>query len=452
MSLNFDLKLTMEQKLIMTMEMQLSVKLLQMSSYDLLKHINNELEENIVLEAKSQESDEPRKEEINYSKLIKHLENGNKTFEYGYKDEEVSPLNFVSAKKSLKDFLKEQLIEISLERPMIDLCNYMVECIDERGYLDTSLEQIAKIKKQSLEYCERALGVIQDLEPIGVGARDLKECLKIQLKRKKLGNSYIYEIVDEYLELVSKNKYNDIAKKLKIDSKTVQDYVDIIKTLEPKPARGYFTGEEISYIIPDATIRRIEDDFIIIMNDTILPKLNVNTVYKEILNNSEEKEVVDYVKEKMNKAMFLIKSIDERRNTLYKVIEEIISLQKLYFMYGEDYLKPMTIKNVADNINFHESTISRAIKDKYIALHIGKVIKIKDLFTNSLNTMNDDISTNNIKKKIKEIIDGENKKKPFSDSTICNMLNNEGIMISRRTIAKYREQLGIFSSSQRKRL
>jgi len=228
--------------------------------------------------------------------------------------------------------------------------------------------------------------------------------------------------------------------------------VDIIKTLEPKPARGYFTGEEISYIIPDATIRRIEDDFIIIMNDSILPKLNVNTVYKEILNNSEEKEVVDYVKGKMNKAMFLIKSIDERRNTLYKVIEEIISLQKLYFMYGEDYLKPMTIKNIADNINFHESTISRAIKDKYIALHTGRVIKIKDMFTNSLNTMNDDISTNNIKKKIKEIIDGENKKKPFSDSAICNMLNNEGIMISRRTVAKYREQLGIFSSSQRKRL
>ncbi|WP_461613250.1 RNA polymerase factor sigma-54 [Clostridium sp. Marseille-QA1073] len=452
MSLNFDLKLTMEQKLIMTMEMQLSVKLLQMSSYDLLKHINNELEENIVLEAKPQENDEVRKEEVDYSKLIKHLENDNKTFEYGYKDEEVSPLNFVSAKKSLKDFLKEQLIEINLKRPMIDLCNYMVECIDKRGYLDTSLDQIAKIKKQSLEYCEKALEIIQDLEPVGIGARDLKECLKIQLKRKKLGNSYIYEIVDEYLELVSKNKYNDIAKKLKIDSKTVQDYVDIIKTLEPKPARGYFTGEEISYIIPDATIRRIEDDFIIIMNDSILPKLNVNTVYKEILNNSEEKEVVDYVKEKMNKAMFLIKSIDERRNTLYKVIEEIISLQKSYFMYGEDYLKPMTIKNVADNINFHESTISRAIKDKYIALHTGKVIKIKDLFTNSLNTMNDDISTNNIKKKIKEIIDGENKKKPFSDSAICNMLNNEGIMISRRTIAKYREQLGIFSSSQRKRL
>ena len=452
MSLNFDLKLTMEQKLVMTMEMQLSVKLLQMSSYDLLKHINKELEENIALEVKSKEIDELKKEEINYSKFIKHLENGNKTFEYGYKDEEVSPLNFISVKKSLKDLLKEQLMEINLEKSIIDLCNYMVECIDERGYLNTSLEEIAYIKKQPLSHCEKALMVIQDLEPIGVGAWDLKECLKIQLDKKGLKNSHIYEIIEEHLELVSKNKYNDIAKKLKIDSKTVQDYVDIIRTLEPKPSRGYFTGEETNYIIPDATIKRIDDEFIIIMNDSVLPRLNVNNMYKEILNNSKEKEVVDYVKEKMNKAMFLIKSIDERRNTLYKVIEEIISLQKTYFMYGEDYLKPMTIRDIADNINFHESTVSRAIKDKYIALHTGKVIRIKDLFTNSLNSVNDDISTNSIKKRIKEIIENENKKKPFSDSTICNILHNEGIMISRRTIAKYREQLGIFSSSQRKRL
>nr|WP_291567792.1 RNA polymerase factor sigma-54 [Clostridium sp. UBA2485] len=272
------------------------------------------------------------------------------------------------------------------------------------------------------------------------------------MRKKHFLDDNICKIVDEHLQDLSENKYQNIAKALNITVKEAQTYGDKIKTLEPKPSRGFFTGEEVKYVSPDAYIRKVDDKYYIEMNESLMPRLSINSLYKDILNQEKDDVATEFVKEKINSAMFLIKSIEQRKSTIYKVIEKIIELQYDFFEFGKEYLKPMTLKQIAESLNMHESTISRAIKDKYIALHIGKVIKIKDLFTNSLNTMNDDISTNNIKKKIKEIIDGENKKKPFSDSTICNMLNNEGIMISRRTIAKYREQLGIFSSSQRKRL
>lgn len=451
MALNFDLKLDMEQKLVMTMEMQLSVKLLQMSSYELLNYINKELQENIVLESK-----ENNKEEFEHKSLIKYLERSNLGAVEKFKDkeEEYSPLNYIEEKIGLKDYLKEQLIGIKLDDEVYKIANYIIESIDNRGYLDTDLEYISKVNNVSMDKCEEALKIMQTLEPSGIAARDLKECLKIQLDRKNINNEYLVKIIDEYLPMVSKHKYGLISKELKIPEKKVQDLVDIIKTLEPKPSRGFYTGDSTSYIIPDAIIKKVNEDFIIVMNDSYIPTLNVNHIYKDVLNNCKEKETVDYVKEKINKALFLIKSIDSRKNTLYRVIEEIIKLQKQYFLYGEEYLKPMTIKNIAEKLDLHESTVSRAIREKFIALPSGEVIKIKKLFTNALNLKNNDeqISTNSIKNKITSIINDENKKKPLSDAKICEILNKEQISISRRTVAKYREELGILSSSQRKRL
>ncbi|MGL4730853.1 MAG: RNA polymerase factor sigma-54 [Clostridium sp.] len=453
MSLGFDLKLSMEQKLVMTMEMQLSVKLLQMSTYDLLTHINKELEENIALESKS----ENKPDEIDLKKLINFLDDNNnkKNGEYDYykeKDEEVSPLNFVEEKESLKDYLKNQLIDYKVDKTILEICDYIIESLDNKGYFSENIEDVSKENRWSISLVEKALHIVQSLEPYGVGAIDLKDCLKIQLKLKGLNDKYLFILIDDYLEDISRARYQNIAKELKLDVLKVQEYVDIIKGLEPKPSRGFFTGDETSYIIPDAVIKRIDDEFVVVMNDSILPRLNINKTYKEVLNSSEEKEVVDYVKEKVNKAIFLIKSIESRRNTLLMVIETIIKIQKEYFMYGVSHLKPMTIKSIADELEFHESTISRAIKDKYIALPSGAVIRIKDLFTNSISKNGEEVSTHNIKKKIGDIIKEEDKKKPLSDSKICTMLNKEGIEISRRTIAKYREELGILSSTQRKRV
>ena len=452
MSLGFDLKLSMEQKLVMTMEMQLSVKLLQMSTYDLLTHINKELEENVTLEAKNNDDNES---DIEFKKLIDFLKNNNtdsSSKEYKGNDEEVSPLNFVEAKKSLKDYLKEQVIDLEINKVEKKLCYYLIEDLNSSGYIEDDLSDIANKNNCDIRVVEKALSIIQSLEPIGIGARNLRECLKIQLIRKNIEDENIYIIIDEYLEEVSKAKYSYIAKELNLDLNKVQKYVDIIKTLEPKPSRGFFTGDETSYIIPDAIIKRIEDEFVIVMNDSVLPKLNINNTYSEIISSCEEKEVVDYVKEKVNKAMFLIKSIESRRQTLYSVILNILEIQKDYFLYGEDYLKPLTIKTVADNLKFHESTVSRAIKDKYIAIPSGRVVRIKDFFTNSLTGNDGEVSTYNIKRRIISIIENEDKKKPLSDSAICNILKNEGIEISRRTISKYRDELNILSSAQRKRV
>ena len=451
MNLGFDLKLSMEQKLVMTMEMQLSIKLLQMSTYDLMTYINKELEENIALESK----DDNKLEAIDLKKLINFLDDNKRGKDYDYykeKDEEISPLNFVVEKESLKDYLKKQLIDFKMDKVMFKVCLYIIESLNHKGYFEEDIEETANRNKCSIQDVNKALGIIQSLEPEGIGARNLKECLKIQLDKKKIKDECIYIIIDNHLQDISKGKLLNIAKELKIDGEKVQYYIDVIRTLEPKPSRGFFTGDETNYIIPDAVIKRIDDEFIVIMNDSMLPKLNINNTYKEVLNNCDEKETVDYVKEKVNKAIFLMKSIESRRNTLQLVIEDIINIQKKYFLYGTSHLKPMTIKVIADNLEFHESTVSRAIKDKYIALPTGKVIRIKDLFTNSISTDGEDISTYNIKKKIEEIIENEDKKKPLSDSKICEILNDDGINISRRTIAKYREELGILSSSRRNRL
>lgn len=460
MNLDLGLRLTQEQKLIMTMQMQLSIKLLQMSSYELLQHINKELQENIVLECsetnfESVDPSDEKKELINYKELIKYLEfdeysNGN--YKTTGTEEEISPFNFISNKATLKDFLIEQLIEANIDEEKFKICRYIVDNLDNRGYLDYKTIDICKNLLISIELFEECLAIVQSLEPCGVAARDLKECLLLQLDSKGIRDYYLEEIINEHLVLLSENKYAAIGKKLGITPLEVQRYGDLIKELEPKPSRGYFTGEETSYIIPDAYIRKIDDEYIILMNDNIIPKLNINNTYKDVINHSEDKVAVDYVKDKISSAMSLIKSIENRKTTLYKVIQEILNFQKDYFNYGDDYLKPMTIKAISIKLNLHESTVSRAIRDKYIALNNGNIKRIKDLFTNSLNYHNEDLSTLNIKNMIKEIVEKENKKKPLSDSSICELLNDKGLNISRRTVAKYREEVGIKSSSQRKRL
>ena len=391
-----------------------------------------------------------------YKEIIKYLEKDDyKVKNYGAKaeNEEISPFYYIAEEKSLKDYLKEQIGELTEKCEILDICKYMVENLDTKGYLSVSLSDICKELTISNENAETALKILQSLEPQGIGARNLKECLKIQLHNMGIDDENIYKIIDNYLELLAENKYNVIAKELKVTITEVQKYGDIIKTLEPKPSRGFYTGETVKYIVPDAYINKINDQYFISMNEDVLPKLNINSLYKEIIKNEKDIEAVEYVKEKLNSAMFLIKSIEQRKNTVYRVLEEILEVQKEYFDNGDEYLKPMTLKEIANNLEMHESTISRAIREKYVSVNNGKIIKIKDLFTNGIASVvgGEDISTINIKKAIKEMVDNEDQKKPLSDQIICNRLNIEGMNISRRTVAKYREELQIKSSSKRKR-
>lgn len=451
MQMDLKLNIYQKQKLILTQVMQQSINVLQMSANDLREYIEKEFEENPILEAEFNLIES--KDNIKLSNYLNNSYDENYNYQYNNEDE-ISVFNFISDKKSLKDYLHEQLGEIKSDIKIKRVVSYMIESLDSKGYLENTLQEISSELGIDEDICQNALEILQSLEPCGIGARDIKECLLIQLKDKGILDENIQEIILKYLEYIADCKYNYIAKELKITPKEVQSYGDIIKGLEPKPSRGYYTGEEVKFIIPDAYIVKIGDKYNVIMNKDIIPNITINNLYKQEILNGKNKKEVEYVKEKVNNAIGLINDIEQRNNTILKLLECIVKKQKAYFENGKEYLKPMTLKDLADELSIHESTVSRAIKDKYILTSRGTV-KIKDLFCNGIvssRVNGEDVSTNNIKNKIKQLIKLENKNKPLSDQAICDLLNKEYIDISRRTVAKYREELGIKSSSKRKRV
>jgi len=451
--------LVQEQKLALTQEMKLSIKVLQMSVSELREFIDNEFSENPVLEIKEDYTDNTQDsnkelDKYDYKEMIKYLEFDNYGGQsYGSYEDEVSPFNFISEKKSLKEYLHEQLADIEEDFFIKGIADYIIESLDKRGYLEISIEEISRELGINIKLAEKALEVVQELEPYGIGARDLKECLKLQLIHLGLIDEILESIVNNYLEDLANNKYKNIADRFNISQREAQRYGDVIKKLEPKPSSGFFTGEDVKFIMPDAEIRNIQGEYYIIMNDKLIPSLSINNVYKQVINSGEKSDTSKYVKEKLDKALFLIKSIEQRRSTLYNVLEKVVKKQKEFFDRGLNFLKPMTLKDISEEIEVHESTVSRAIKDKYILTTFG-TIRIKELFSTGVasNENNEDISVVKIKNKIKELIDLENKMKPLSDQFICEELNKEDMNISRRTVAKYREEMEIKSSSKRKRL
>ena len=464
MKLDYSMKMTQEQRLILTQNMQQSIKLLQMSLHDLREYIDNEYSENPVLEVNEDmiSSEEIQsntvgetEEKYDHKKLLEELysDSYNDKSERTYSGEEdISPLSFIEKKNSLKEFLQEQLLELSIPQDIAIMCDYIIESLDSRGYLEISTEEISKELNIDEEEIKKALKIVQALEPYGIGARDIKECLLIQSEKLNILDDNIEKMILNHLENIAENKYELVGKDLNISPREAQRYGDLIKKLEPKPSRGFYTGEDVSYIVPDAEIKNIDGEFFIIMNENVLPRLMINKTYKQVLDNNENKETSEYVKDKINQAIFLIKSIEQRKNTLYKVLECVVDKQKEFFIKGKQYIRPLTLKEVAEIIGMHDSTVSRAIKDKYILTSYG-TIKIKDLFANGVSCNKDeDMTTIKIKDEIKKIINGENKSKPFSDQIISSMLAKKEMNISRRTVAKYREELGIKSSAMRKRL
>lgn len=462
MNIEYGMKMTQEQRLILTQNMQQSIKLLQMSLHDLREYIDIEYSENPVLEVNEEiapyddvQNVEKMSIEDSYDhkKIVEELysDNYKDRLEINYSKEEVSPLNFIEKKTSLKEYLQEQLVEVDIDQYMLNICKYIVESLDNRGYLEISVEELAQELNISSAMIEKALKIVQSLEPYGIGARNIKECLLIQSLRLNILDNIMEKIILNHLESVAENKYEAVGRALNISPREAQRYGDLIKKLEPKPSRGFYTGEEVNYIIPDAEIKNINDEFFIIMNESALPKLMINRTYKDALQNNKDSEVNTYVKEKINQAIFLIKSIEQRKSTLYKVLECLIDKQKDFFKFGRQQIKPLTLKEVSEKINLHESTVSRAIKDKYILTSYG-TIKIKDLFATGLSANNDDMATATVKNEIKRIIGQEDRSKPLSDQLISSMLADKDMKISRRTVAKYREELGIKASSMRKRL
>ncbi|WP_176124609.1 RNA polymerase factor sigma-54 [Clostridium felsineum] len=460
--MNFELNLTQQQKLVMTQQMQMSIKLLQMSNIELNDYIKRELEENPLLEGKERQNDKEYRSDmskVDYKEFIKYLDFDNYTHEnyhYRNEEEEVSPFNFIGNKKSFTEYLLDQLGEISIDRYTRPICEYIIENLNSNGYLPDTIEDISRDLHKNFKSVQKALEIVQSLDPSGVGARDISECLKLQIKRKNVNDITLMEIVDKHLADIAENKYSLMAKELNIDPKEAQEYGDYIKSLEPKPSRGFYTGDEVKYVVPDAFIRKIDNDFYVIMNDSSLPKLSINSTYKNILNNENDKKDVEYVKEKLNSAMFLLKSIEQRKSTLHEVLNEILKYQNDYFNGITNYLKPMTLKDISEKLEIHESTVSRAIREKYVYVDTKGLLKIRDMFTTGISTLvnqanKEDLSTQKIKNEIKELIAKEEKESPLSDQKISEVLKEKGMNISRRTVAKYREEIGIKSSAKRKR-
>lgn len=459
MGLYFGLQLEQKQQLIMTPELRQAIEILQLPSFELNQLIEQELQKNPMIdlieeqftnEELDKESQEDTKE-IDWEKYFDH----NDTYYGGQRevnDQEYNQENYVKDSITLKEHLQFQL-HISVVKPKYKkIGEYIIECIDNNGYLTVDIEEIAQILNEKLSDVENILYLIQSFDPSGVGARNLRECLSIQLKQMNYWDERMKKIIYNHLEDLANNRFQRISKKLGISCKEIQDIKDFIKTLEPKPGRIFATDQDVRYIIPDAYIKKIGDEYLVIINDSANPRLRINHFYKTLLKQEDKSSLTSkYLKEKLESAMWLIKSIEQRRSTLYNVVSSILEVQKDFFEQGVTALKPLTLKEIAEKLEIHESTVSRATNGKYVQTPKG-LFELKYFFNSGIESKSGDMmASQGIKNMIKEIIEREDSSKPISDQKIADILKDKGIKISRRTVAKYRDEMGIASSSKRKR-
>ncbi len=455
MKLNYNLALQQSQKLIMTTELRQAIQLLQFNSLELNDFIAKELEENPMLEMEqlpkemetvaidSKDTDIEWKEYIEkYDDVSYKPEIDRNTNDYNFEP-------FITQDQSLKEYLISQMNMLNFEKNEKIIADYIIENIDDNGYLIATMDEITAATKSSLESAEAVLEIVQSFDPSGVGARTLKECLLLQIR--EFDDPIVKHIIENNLEDIAFNKINKIAKENDLSQVEIQKICDFIRTLEPKPGRLFAnSSSETKYIVPDATILLVDGEYIIQVNDYTGPRLNINNFYRTMLMDGGDQNATEFLQDKLNSAMWLIKSIEQRRQTIYKVVESILKHQLEFFREGEKKLVPLTLKEVADDIDMHESTISRATNGKYVQTPRG-IFELKYFFTSSLGCDTGDVSSTCVKTMIKELVDKEDPKKPLSDDNISKILNQNGTKISRRTVAKYRDEMGIPSSTMRKR-
>lgn len=448
MKMGFNLEMSQKQELVMTTELRQAIEILQYNSLELNDFINEQLLENPTLE---KESDLDKFDEIDWEAVGDDEYHNRYSGDSYYSDhEDYNYENFISKNMELKEFLETQLVFSNLDEKYYDVARYLINSVDINGYLEYDHEKIHEIFDISDEMINEVVLYLQEFEPVGVCARDIKECLMIQLYRKDDANDLARVIVEEYLDELSKNNLKKIAKALDISIKKVQEVSDYIKTLEPKPGRIY-NNVDTKYIEADVILKKVDGEYRITIPNYTAPRLYLSSFYKKIVKDSKTKEnEKEYIKKKMQSALFLIKSIEQRRNTIYRVVEEILNKQYDFFEKGVLYLKTLNMKDVADALDIHESTVSRTANGKYLQCSHG-LFEIKYFFQAGIETENGGISAESIKLLIKKMIDEEDKTKPISDQKITDNLAEHGINCSRRTIAKYRKAIGVRSSRKRKR-
>jgi RNA polymerase sigma-54 factor len=324
--------------------------------------------------------------------------------------------------------------------------------LNDDGYLDISLDDLAEMMHTDLGSVEKMLRVLQTFDPVGICARDLRECLLIQAGYFNLDNTLVSRIISDHLHHLENKNYKAIAKALKVDLDDILKAIAIIRELEPKPGRE-FSDDEPRYIIPDIYVYKFENEFLILLNEDGMPRLQINTYYKNAVKNGApvQDNVKIYLQEKMRSAAWLIRSIHQRQKTIYKVMESILKFQKDFFEKGIAFLKPMVLRDVAEDIGMHESTISRVTTNKYAHTPQG-IFELKYFFNSSIKCFRGEaVSSASVQDKIRLLIENENPRKPYSDEKISEILEKDlNIDIARRTVAKYREMMKILPSNKRK--
>ncbi len=476
MALELRQQLRLTQQLIMTPQLQMAIKLLQLSRLELLDTIRQELEENPTLEEDIQEvspeeqpaeqsedlpADPPSTKEVTIEEKIRddidwnnYIDEYNSSGRVHFEIERRDAPNFESfltRKESLREHLLWQLLMTSPTEEEEKIGSLIAGNIDKDGYLDVPVEDLANESGATPDKVEQILSLMQTFDPIGVCARNLSECLLIQAKYFEFDNTIVIEIITNHLNHLENKNYKAICKVLKTNIEDIISAVNVIIGLDPRPGLQ-FLDEEPQYITPDIYVYKLDDNFVIMLNDDGMPKLRVNPFYKSAVKNGKKMpdNVKDYVQEKMRSATWLIRSIHQRQKTIYKVMESILKFQHVFFEKGIEYLKPMVLRDVAEDIEMHESTISRVTTNKFVHTPRG-IFELKYFFNSSIRSVEGDaLASASVQEKIRLIIESENPQKPYSDDKISKLLKEANINIARRTVAKYREIMKVLPSSKRK--
>ncbi len=473
-----DVKLTQKltQRLVMTPQLRQAIKILQLPRGELDALIHEEMDENPILIVEAGEETEvpaeelpppepeptpaPATEDIDWRA---YLESYNEDVPAlpptGDEEEDEERHNLIENQpnrtESLADHLSWQLRFSNLTLEEEQIASLIIGNLNVDGYLQDAIEEIATTAGVSVEVVERVLQIIQSCDPLGVGARDLRECLLLQLRTQGLGDPAIEDptlilagaIVQDHLSALEGRRFERLAKDLSVSVEEVTRAVKLIASLDPKPARNFGEGD-IRYVTPDVYVDKVGEDYVVTLNDEGLPRLRVSASYRQLL--AQGGEAKDYVQEKIRAAAWLIKSIHQRQRTLLLVAQSLVKFQKDFLTYGVSHMRPLVLRDVADDIGIHESTVSRAIANKYIATPRG-IYALKQFFTTGLKGRHgQEVAAESVKERIREMINHEDPSRPLSDEEIARVLSSDNVTIARRTVAKYRESMNILPSAKRK--
>ena len=485
MRLGYDLTIEQSQKLVMTPELIQAIQILQFNTQELENYVEEQLLTNPILEvqpsaaaegeeekgteelrAKNEDFPQTQEEfssdfeakansEFDWAEHFKEREYDDisyRQWEYNAEKSEYTYEQFASSDVTLTENLMFQLQFAPIRHSCRNIGRYIIESLDENGYMTLSVEDIAKELGVGEDKVQTVLEAIQGFDPAGVGARNLKECLLIQLRHQGNADPLITEVINNHLEDIAGNRLNYIAKALNVTVKEIQAASDVIKGLEPKPGRQFSSSSETRYIIPDVTVEKVDDQYVVTVNESSAPRLTISTYYQKMLIDSDkESNISKFLTGRLNSALWLIKSIEQRRQTIYNVVSAVVKYQIDFFEKGPKHLKTLTLKQIADEVGIHESTVSRSINGKYMQSPRG-IFEIKYFFTSGVSgNSGEGIASESIKTFIREIVENEDPKAPLSDQAMVEMLAERGIDISRRTVAKYRDEMNLPSSSKRKR-